>query len=101
MTAEIPAATIAYLGARGLDTIFDQLAEVGAAGSVERVLGRELGSVGRRTLLRAVRPLLGRESALVVTPPASLPVISLVVANTSREEGGEVVVALQPLLPGS
>ena len=62
------------------------------------MLGRELGSVGRRTLLRAVKPLLGRETALVVSPPASLPVISLVVANTSREEGGDVVVALQPLL---
>lgn len=98
LPAEIPAATIAYLGARGLDEIFDQLAQVGAAGSVERVLGRELGSVGRRTLLRAVEPLLGRETALVVSPPASLPVISLVVANTSREEGGDVVVALQPLL---
>jgi len=98
LTAEIPAGTIAYLGARGLDEIFDQLARIGAAGSVERVLGRELGSVGRRTLLRAVEPLLGRETALVVSPPASLPVISLVVANTSREEGGDVVVALQPLL---
>jgi hypothetical protein len=98
LLADIPAGAIAYLGARGLDTIFDQLAEVGAAGSVERVLGRELGSVGRRALLDAVEPLLGREAALVVTPPASLPVISLVVANTSREEGGEVVLALQPLL---
>ena len=98
LTAEIPDGTIAYLGARGLDEIFDQLARIGAAGSVARVLGRELGSVGRRTLLRAVEPLLGREMALVVSPPASLPVISLVVANTSREEGGDVVVALQPLL---
>jgi hypothetical protein len=98
LIGEIPAETIAYLGARGLDSIFDQLGEIGAAGSVERVLGRELGSVGRRTLLDAIEPLLGRESALVVTPPASLPVISLVVANTSRQEGGEVVVALQPLL---
>jgi hypothetical protein len=95
---ELPAGTIAYLGARGLDSIFDQLGELGASGSIERVLGRELGSVGRRTLLRAVQPLLGRESALVVSPPASLPVISLVVANTSKEEGGDVVVALQPLL---
>jgi hypothetical protein len=98
LLSEIPAGTIAYLGARGLDTIFDQLAEIGATGSVERVLGRELGSVGRRALLDAVEPLLGREAALVVTPPASLPVISLVVAKTSREEGGDVVVALQPLL---
>jgi hypothetical protein len=98
LLSEVPDGTIAYLGARGLDSIFDQLAEIGAAGSVERVLGRELGSVGRRTLLRAIRPLLGRESALVVSPPASLPVISLIVANTSREEGGQVVVALQPLL---
>ena len=98
LIAQVPAGTIAYLGARGLDSIFDLLAEIGAAGSVERVLGRELGSVGRRTLLNAIEPLLGKESALVVTPPASLPVISLVVANTTREEGGEVVVALQPLL---
>ena len=45
-----------------------------------------------------MQPLLGRESALVISPPASLPVISLVVANTSRAEGGQVVVALQPLL---
>jgi hypothetical protein len=98
LLSEVPAATIAYLGARGLDSIFDQLAEIGGAESVERVLGRELGSVGRRSLLRAIRPLLGRESALVVSPPAALPVISLVVADTSRQEGGEVVLALQPLL---
>ena len=97
LTAEIPAATIAYLGASGLDEIFDQLAQVGAAGSVERVLGRELGSVGRRTLLRAVEPLLGREAALVVSPgiaPGDQP---------GRREhlpggGGDVVIALQPLL---
>jgi uncharacterized protein DUF3352 len=98
LVSQIPAGTIAYLGARGLDSIFDQLAQIGAAGSVERVLGRELGSVGRRSLLKALQPLLGHESALVVTPPASLPVISVIVANTSRKEGGEVVLALQPLL---
>ena len=98
LPSEIPADTIAYVGARGLEAVFDQLGELGAPGSIERLLGRDLGSVGRRSLLRAIRPLLGRESAVVVSPPASLPVISIVVADTTRQEGGDVVLALQPLL---
>lgn len=98
LLSEIPADTIAYVGARGLEAVFEQLGELGTAGSIERVLGRDLGAVGRRSLLRAVQPLLDRESALVVSPPASLPVISLVVADTTRQEGGDVVLALQPLL---
>jgi hypothetical protein len=98
LVSEIPADTIAYVGARGLEAVFEQLGELGSAGSIERLVGRDLGSVGRRSLLRAIEPLLGRESAVVVSPPASLPVISAVVADTSTEEGGDVVLALQPLL---
>ena len=98
LPAEIPADTIAYVGARGLEAVFEQLGELGTPGSIERLLGRELGSVGRRSLLRAIQPLLDRESAVVVSPPASLPVISIVVAGTTRREGGDVVLALQPLL---
>jgi Protein of unknown function (DUF3352) len=98
LLSEVPAGTIAYVGARGLDSIFRLLEDFGAAASVERVLGRRVGAAAERSLLDAVKPLLDREAALVVTPPASLPVITLVVANTSREEGGNVLVALQPLL---
>ncbi len=65
-----------------------------------RVLGRELGSVGRRTLLRS-----GGTAARTVSGPrrvaagGSLPVISLVVANDLPGRRAEdVVVALQPLL---
>jgi hypothetical protein len=98
LLSEVPAGTIAYVGARGLDSIFRLLEDFGAAASVERVLGRRVGAAAERSLLVAMKPLLDREAALVVTPPASLPVITLVVANTSREEGGNVLVALQPLL---
>ena len=98
LQSEVSAGTIAYVGARGVDTIFRLLDDFGATTSVERVLGRRVGAAAERSLLDAVQPLLGREAALVVTPPASLPVITLIVANTSKQEGGDVLVGLQPLL---
>ena len=35
---------------------------------------------------------------MIVTPPVNLPVVTLVVADTTAEEGGEVLVALQPVI---
>ena len=44
----------------------------------------------------ALRPLDEREAALVVTPPATAPIVTLIVGDTTRQEGGDVLVALQP-----
>jgi hypothetical protein len=103
LIAEVPADTIAYLGASGPDGLFEQLERLGGGAEsplprlVER-LRRPLGRAGERALARALRPLLDRESALIVTPPVRLPIVSLVVAGTSAAEGGEVLVALQPAI---
>ena len=103
LTREVPADTIAFVGAAGLDGVLDSLERLsGARGSALPGLlarfRRQLGPRGERAVLKAVGPLLNRESALFVTPPVNLPVITLVVADTSAAEGGDVLVALQPVL---
>ncbi len=99
---QVPAGTIAYLGASGPDGVLDQLQRLGGgAGSLPPLLERlrrNLGPQGEAAVARAVRPLLDRESALIVTPPVSLPVVTLLVADTSPKEGGDLLVALQPVI---
>ena len=103
LTEEVPSGTMAFVGAAGLDGVLDQLerlsGEDGSAlpGLLQR-LRRQLGSEGERALLRALQPLLGRESALFATPPVNVPVVTLVVADTTAEEAGGVLVALQPVI---
>jgi hypothetical protein len=98
----LPHDTIAYLGGQGTARSLSLLGRLtGGRSPLEALLGRAGRSVGRggqRALERALRPLSDRESAVVVTPPAADPLVSLVIANTTREEGGDVLVALQPLL---
>jgi len=100
---EVPSSTMAFVGAVGLDGVLDQLQRIsGAQGAalpgLVRRLRRQLGRSGEAALVKAVAPLLGRESALFVTPPVNLPVVTLVVADTSVEEGGQVLEALQPVI---
>jgi uncharacterized protein DUF3352 len=102
LTAVAPADTIAYLGVKGVEQLFERLSALagGRGSTLARTLVRlraRIGPGGARALRRAVRPLRDRESALVVTPPAEAPVVSLVVGDTSRRQGGDVLVALQPL----
>ena len=100
---EVPSGSMAFVGAGGLNGLLDQVerlaGEEGTAlpGLLQR-LRRQLGREGEQALLGAVRPLLGRESALFATPPANVPVVTLVVADTSAEEGADVLVALQPVI---
>ena len=96
---EVPAEHDRVSWARaGLDGVLDRSCSAsaerqGAAlpGLVAR-LRRQLGPSGERALVQALGPLLGRESALFVTPPVNLPVVTLVVADTTVEEGGQVLV---------
>ncbi len=99
----VPANAIAYYGVQGVSRIFEQLQSLsgGRASGLTRVvdqLRRQLGPSGVRALVRALGPLNEREAALVVTPPESAPVVSLIVGDTTRSEGGDVLIALQPLL---
>jgi hypothetical protein len=65
--------------------------------TIER-LRRQLRPSGVRALVRALRPLDRHEAALIVTPPDDTPIVSLIVGDTTRSEGGDVLIALQPLL---
>ncbi len=102
LTKDVPSGTIAFVGAAGLDGLIEQLDRLGGdrvalPGLLER-LRRDLGRRGERALAGAAAPLRGREAAVIVTPPVNLPVVTLVVADTTAEEGGEVLVALQPVI---
>jgi hypothetical protein len=102
-TREVPSGTMAFVGAAGLDGLVDELERLsGEEGSalprLVRRLRLQLGRTGERAVVRAVRPLQGRESALFATPPVNAPVVTLVVADTTAEEGGNVLVALQPVI---
>jgi hypothetical protein len=98
-----PADAIAYYGVQGVTRLFQRLDAVSGGSTsaltrgIERVR-RSLGRSGQRTLARALRPLDRREAALVVTPPYDAPIVSLIVNDTTQEEGGNVLFALQPLL---
>ncbi len=103
LTKAVPSGTMAFVGAAGVNGVLDQLERLsGVDGSAVpgliRRLRRQLGSEGERALLRALRPLQGRESALFVTPPVNVPVVTLLVADTTTEESGSVLEALQPVI---
>jgi hypothetical protein len=103
LTEEVPSGSMAFVGAPGLDRLLDAVEELGgeegtALPGLVRRMRRQLGDRGEQALVRAAQPLLGRESALFATPPANSPVVTLVVTDTSAEEAGDVLVALQPVI---
>ena len=103
LTEEVPSGTIAFVGAAGLGGLLETLERLSGqdTAALPGLLGRfrrQLGPEDERAIGRAVRPLQGRESALFVTPPVNLPVVTLVVSGTSSVEAGDVLVALQPVL---
>jgi uncharacterized protein DUF3352 len=103
LPASLPGDTIAYFGVKGIDQLFDRLTVLagGERSALSRTVTRLRRSLGRRgvqALNRAIRPLRDREAALVVTPPAESPIISLVVGATSKRESDELLVALQPAI---
>lgn len=103
LTRSVPDDAIAYYGVRGVSRLFQQLQAVsgGKASALTSTIARlrrQLRPSGVRALVRALRPLDRREAALIVTPPDDSPVISLIVGDTTMSEGGDVLIALQPLL---
>jgi hypothetical protein len=99
----VPETAIAYYGVLGVGRLFRQLQSVsgGRSSELSRAvarLRRQLRPAGVRALVRALAPLDDREAALIVTPPDDAPVASLIVGNTTKSEGGDVLIALQPLL---
>jgi hypothetical protein len=103
LTEAVPSGTMAFVGAAGPDGVLDQLERLsGVDGSAVpgliRRLRRQLGSDGERALLRALQPLQRRESALFVSPPVNVPVVTFVVADTTAGESGSVLEALQPVI---
>jgi Protein of unknown function (DUF3352) len=99
----LPGDAIAYFGVKGIARLYEQLSALaGGEGSplARQVtqLRRSLGPSGEEGLRRAIRPLADRETALVVTPPAEAPIVTLVVGDTTAQQGGNLLVSLQPLL---
>ena len=99
----VPANAIAYYGVQGVRQLFQRLQALsgGRASGLTRVVDRlrsQLRPSGVRALVRALGPLNRREAALIVTPPDDAPVVSLIVGDTTQSEGGDVLIALQPLL---
>jgi hypothetical protein len=103
LAGEVPSGSMAFVGATGLRELVERLEQLsGQDGSalpgVLRQVRRRLGPEGERALLRAVRPLAGKEAALFATPPVNAPVVTLVVGDTTVRQAGEVVVGLQSVI---
>lgn len=99
----VPRDAIAYYGVQGVTQLFRKLETLSGGRASELTRGidrlrRQLRPSGIRALARALRPLDQREAALVVTPPDDAPIVSLIVGDTTRAEGGDMLIALQPLL---
>jgi hypothetical protein len=99
----VPRDAIAYYGVQGVSRLFRRLETLagGRTSQLARTVARfrrELRPSGVRALVRALRPLDRSEAALIVTPPEDSPVVSLIAGDTTQEEGGDVLIALQPLL---
>jgi hypothetical protein len=104
LPGEIPDTAVAYLGMRGADRLLDVATQAGGGrvpllGALAR-LEDDLSRSGLR-LRRALRPLLRKEAALLVTSGAASPVLTLVVDDVRSEEFGRVLDRLQPLFAGS
>jgi Protein of unknown function (DUF3352) len=99
----VPDDAIAYYGVEGVTRLSRRLDAISGGSTSALTRGieqvrRSLGRGGRRALARALAPLDRREAALVVTPPDDSPTVSLVVNDTTQRDGGDVLLALQPLL---
>jgi uncharacterized protein DUF3352 len=99
----VPQDAIAYYGVQGVSRLFRRLDAIsgGRASELSSAIvriRRQLRPSGVQALVRALQPLDQREAALVVTPPEDAPVVSLIVGDTTQDEGGEVLIAMQPLL---
>ena len=100
----IPDAAVAYLGMRGADRLLEVATEAGGGrvpllGALAR-LENDLARSGLR-LRRALRPLLRKEAALLVTSSAASTVLTLVVDDVRSEEFGRLLDRLQPLFADS
>ena len=99
----VPRDAIAYYGVQGVSRLFRRLETFSGGRSSElsrtvRRFRRQLRPSGVRALVRALRPLDQREAALIVTPPEDSPIVTLIVGDTTQQVGGDVLIALQPLL---
>jgi hypothetical protein len=103
LTRSVPANAIAYYGTQGVTRLFRQVDALsgGSTSALTRGIERlrsSLGRKGERALAQALASFDRREAALIVTPPDDAPVVSLIVGDTTQTEGGDVLIALQPIL---
>jgi uncharacterized protein DUF3352 len=98
----VPGDAVAFLDMRGADRLFDTITEIAGGGTrlpdLLGGLGSELSGARGADIRRALRPLLGKEAALFLTPSGRSPLLTLVVNGVRSGEAATMIEELQPLI---
>jgi hypothetical protein len=98
----VPADAVAFLDMYGADRLFAAITEIAGGGTrlsdLLGGLGAELSGARGARIRRALRPLLGKETALYLTPSGRSPLLTLVVNDFRRADAATMIEQLQPLI---
>jgi hypothetical protein len=97
----VPSDAVAFLDMRGADRLVETIAKIAGSNRLPGSLGAiaaELSGARRAELRRALRPLLGREAALYLSPSGQSPVLTMVVNHVNGDEIATMIEQLQPLI---
>jgi hypothetical protein len=99
----VPEDAIAFMDMHGADRLFEAIAKIGGGTRLRLPksligLSSEISATGGRPFRRALRPLLGKEAALFLSPSGQAPLLTLVVHNVKSAEAATMIERLQPLI---
>jgi hypothetical protein len=97
----VPDDAVAFLDMRGADRLVETVTKIAGSSRLPESLGgigAELSRARRTELRRALRPLLGRETALYLSPSGREPLLTMVVDGVQGDEVATMIEELQPLI---
>lgn len=97
----VPSDAVAFLDMRGADRLVETISKIAGGTRLPESLGglgSELSRSRRAKLRRALRPLLGRETALYLSPSGRSPLLTMVVDDVNGDEAATMIEQLQPLI---
>jgi hypothetical protein len=97
----VPGDSVALLDMRGADRLFETIMKIAGDTRLPKSLaglGSELSGARGAEIRRTLRPLLGKEAALFLSPSGRSPLLTLVVNDVRSDEAATMIERLQPLI---